>query len=376
MESFLETLKGHIINSVVLHLTCSKDYLTDKLKLLSDLYDDANLRSILTKVKEIQYGHNKATNIEWLKYFPNTTKLCCDKNKLISLSLESLIYVPNLQILSISHNEIDDLTNLKFVPNLRKLYFCDNMITAFLNISINFLNLEQLDCSRNKLTCIDICNCTQLQCLNCSSNDITELICINTSNLQDIYCGFNQLIDLCVVDCKLLIELNCVCNRLTKLDLHGLINLRTLYCYYNILNTLNLNDCSKLQTLCCNNNRLTSLDLQGLTNLEYFYVCTNQLTSLDLSKCTMLRELQCKNNKILNIKNICKHLKLESFVHDTIYSYLGDQDLTKCYICLDTAILPSYKKIITDCQHIYHEKCLMTWINKTVSTCPYCRQLI
>ena len=419
MEDFLKEFKSFVLMEKTLIITYKQEYLKSKLKYLDELDKDDKLRSILTNIKIIIYEFNEATSLEWLKYFPNITELECGFNDLDSSSLESLKYVPNLEILNIYCNKIDDLTNLKFVPNLYKLECFNNKIITFLDTSINFINLHSIRCTMNNLKFIDTSNCPSLIFLDCSYNDITELILYNALNLQNLTCIKNQLTRLDLINCKLLQFLNCMHNQLIELNLYGLLYLREIYCSSNNnLNNLNIKDCRRLMLLICedtqitrlnltecgalmilncNSNKLTELNLQGLPNL--IEVCCdnnklsilkingckelvmlncrlNNLTKLDLSECFKLKRLRCSHNNISNILEIRKYLKLDQLECDKVLSYSSYQGIEKCYICIDTSEL--IDKIITNCGHIFHKDCLTIWINKCspAAICPYCQQVV
>ena len=324
MKKFLKKLQSHTFDEE-LSLSDTRDYLVDKLEYLDVINKDENLKNILSNTKEIEYTYNKATNLEWLKYFPNITELDCRNNNLDSSSLESLKYVPNLQILYISDNNIDDLTNLKFVPKLSNLNCSRNKIKTLPDINLILPSLTYLCCPENEIVLINISDCILLKHLDCGCNYVKELIVQNMLKLKYILCGANQLVNLHIINCK---------------------SLRLLY---------------------CNDNRLTLLDLSNCPQLEY---------------------LRCKNNKIQSFKDIhILKSSLKFFEHDTVLSFTSYQGLDMCCICLDTldtldtletsSINEKKIKIITKCGHIFHESCLMIWTNDHAmnSKCPYCRQI-
>ena len=360
MEKFLVSFNFYVSDNL-LKLSESNDYLADKLKYLDEIYKNDKLRFILLNITGIKYGHNQITTLEWLKYFPNVTRLYCPYNNLDPSSLESLKYVPKLQTLCISNNNIDDLSNLKFVPDLRKLYCSSNKIKKLPSADVSLLKLEVLNCPNNELTFIDTSNYISLESINCS---------------------FNQLTNLDVSQCKELVNLSCKLNSLTKLNLQGLTKLRDVYCYSNKLTSLVIKECKKLTDLNCCKNQLAVLDLLDISSLENLLCDGNQLISLDLSNCLRLKQLSCINNKIAqtkDIKNISMCLNLEEFRHDKTLLYIDYQYFDECYICSDNLKdSEQEKKIITHCRHVFHEVCLISWINVTtiVLVCPYCRQII
>ncbi|CAG8802041.1 37554_t:CDS:10, partial [Gigaspora margarita] len=69
----------------------------------------------------------------------------------------------------------------------------------------------------------------------------------------------------------------------SDLDLSDFVNLETLDCSYNQLTNLNINNCSKLKNIKCGFNKLTNLDLTNLTQLEKISCNDNYLESFDYS---------------------------------------------------------------------------------------------
>jgi Leucine-rich repeat (LRR) protein len=53
----------------------------------------------------------------------------------------------------------------------------------------NFPNLQELDCSTNKLSCLEIMNCPQLKKVCCSNNQLATLNLYNCLNLEELDCS-------------------------------------------------------------------------------------------------------------------------------------------------------------------------------------------
>jgi len=60
----------------------------------------------------------------------------------------------------------------------------------------DFVNLEVLDCSNNQLTELKLGNCLQLRLINCSFNKLTTLDLTNLTKLEMIDCADNYLTEL------------------------------------------------------------------------------------------------------------------------------------------------------------------------------------
>ena len=139
-----------------------------------------------------------------------------------------------------------------------------------------FPELEDLDCSENQLTQLDVSKNPKLKRLVCYENKLTSLDVSGNTSLTELHCYTNQLTSLNLGENANLNKLNCVVNRLTSLDLSGNAN---------------------LTILSCNSNLLTSLDVSNNPNLILLDCERNLLTSLNVSKNTALDTLDCSGNK-------------------------------------------------------------------------------
>jgi hypothetical protein len=83
--------------------------------------------------------------------------------------------------------------------------------------------MRNFNCSNNKLTELDLTNCTELIGLNCFGNKLTELDLTNCEKLGELHCHSNELTELDLTNCtRLGGRFFCDYNKLTKLDLTGL----------------------------------------------------------------------------------------------------------------------------------------------------------
>jgi uncharacterized repeat protein (TIGR02543 family) len=93
-------------------------------------------------------------------------------------------------------------------------------------------------------------------------------------------------------------DISCSGNRLTVLDVSNMTALTKLDCGRNDITTLNLSGCSLLLNLGCENNALTALDVSDCTTMTALYCSGNKLTALDVSKNPALFDLYCVHNRI------------------------------------------------------------------------------
>ncbi|CAJ0917047.1 7172_t:CDS:2 [Entrophospora sp. SA101] len=97
-------------------------------------------------------------------------------------------------------------------------------VNEYLENSLNlegFINLQNLDCSFNKITNLILNDCSQLIRLDCSYNQLVNLGLEGLNQLEKIVCRGNYLIDLdySVLDPKKITYLDVVDNNLSKRDL-------------------------------------------------------------------------------------------------------------------------------------------------------------
>ena len=96
-------------------------------------------------------------------------------------------------------------------------------------------------------------------------------------------------------------DLGCTGNYLTELDVSKNTKLQNLYCYKNQLRSLDLSQNTALEELYCHENQLGLLDLSHNTALIELYCYNNQLRSLDLLQNTALTKLSCYNNQLTEL---------------------------------------------------------------------------
>jgi len=73
-----------------------------------------------------------------------------------------------------------------------KLDLSKQNLEGHLDLS-DFTNIEELDCSGNKLTSLNINNCFKLKILDCKENQLSDLDLINCQQLKKLNCGCNYL---------------------------------------------------------------------------------------------------------------------------------------------------------------------------------------
>jgi Leucine-rich repeat (LRR) protein len=253
----------------------------------------------------------------------------------------------SIKWLKIYDSSISDLSGIEAFTNLQYLDCTSNQLTSLnvssltslqaiycyfnqlpsLNVS-GLINLKYLHCSNNLLPILDVSGLTNLQFLHCSSNQLPSLNVSGLTSLQVLTCFTNQLPSLNVSSLTNLQDLECQDNLLPSLDVSGLTNLKRLNCSGNQLPSLNVSGLTNLQDLNCSGNQLPSLDVSSLTNLQYLHCHFNQLPSLNVSGLTNLIFLACSNNLLPSL-NVSGLTNLGTlYCHDNQLTSLNVSGLT------------------------------------------------
>ena len=245
---------------------------------------------------------------------------------------EQIMQVKVLDIRKTNDPTICD--EIGFFRNLEELDCSENDITS-LDISNN-PKLTYLDCYDNQLTSLDVSNNTALTTLSCSYNQLTSLDVSNNTELEYLICYRNQLTSLDLSNNKKLTGLTCDSNQFTSLDLSNNPELDYLCCDNNQLTSLDLSNNPKLNEIyCSNNHQLTSLDVSNIPSLHKLYCYSNQLTSLDLSNNTWLYELHCYSNQLssLNVSNctLLKNLRCYNNLLTSLDASISTLQTLYCY---------------------------------------------
>lgn len=153
---------------------------------------------------------------------------------------------------------------------------------------------SELASGRNFLTKDEIASVTTIDVCVQDISDLTGIE--HFTALEELDCSYNNLTSLDVSKNTKLTHLRCELNEeMTRLDVSGCAALKELYCFWNPLTTLDVSDCAALETLNCSYNQQTELDVSWNTALGTLRCNENQLTTLDVSKNTELKTLDCSD---------------------------------------------------------------------------------
>ena len=174
----------------------------------------------------------------------------------------------------------------------------DKAITSMEGIGA-FKNLTNLDCSKNKLTQLDISKNTALTFLTCGSTQLTALDISNNISLRYLFIYYNNLGSIDLSKNTELIKLSCAGNQFTSLQVDHNTKLTDLACDDNQLTSINTSALNDLETLKCGRNQITELDLSNNEKLLELACGQNQLKVLDISKNAALTSVRCARSPSL-----------------------------------------------------------------------------
>ena len=164
-----------------------------------------------------------------------------------------------------------------------------------------FVDLEELECVKNKISDINVSKNTKLKKLNCEWNELTNLDVTKNTSLIELRCGINHLTTIDLKNNKNLRVLWCQTNRFTNLDIKENILLKEVFLVKNEISTLDLSNNKELQILDVSENNIKNIDLSNNTKLVKLDARTNKLSEIDVSKNLDLGSLECQENLLKNI---------------------------------------------------------------------------
>lgn len=286
------------------------------------LQEDPSMKKYLKEDGKISLGINKI-EIDW--HYDDITSL---------KGIEKFIH---LQILNINDRKVGKSLQTVNLPKSLIHLYCANVkdLTEISNLD-ELTNLESLNISNNaSLKTLDVTNNTKLKKLSCGSDGgaghetILESLTLpsDPSLLEELDCSRTKLTELNLSNCTGLkfLKIN-FARDLTSLTLpvgpNGTNNqVQKITCDNCNLSTLDLSKCALLRRLECSNNVLTELDLSACAVLDTLD-CGNPLAysdskfnnlqraKLDLCHNLTLKWLECMNLNISEL-DLSKHSQLE-----------------------------------------------------------------
>ncbi len=318
-------------NTALITLLCDKNSLTS--------LDISNLIALVT----LDCSANLLTSLDASKNIALTSLYCTD-NSLTSLNVKNgnnkAFYWNSILHLSFSGNKdlkcitVDDIvySNKNWTGNKESgatyALACDGRYTAIpdprfrlelINLGLdsgyfsgkvptaNISSLKTLDLSSKNITDLTgIEDFTELTSLDCSKNKLSSINISKNIALTTFNCSYNYTIDFLDVSKNInLIILSCHSLKIRDLNLKNNLKLTQLTCSYNALTSLEIPHNPDFNYLDCSNNRLVQIDISKNTKLTYFDCSNNKLLNLDVSNNGSLTTFYCNSNNLsnLNVKN-------------------------------------------------------------------------
>ena len=164
------------------------------------------------------------------------------------------------------------------------------------------------------------------------------------TEVEQIDCSGNNLTELDVSGCSKLIAIECKNNKLTSVNISGCQALMGIDIEDNEFTDLDFSSCKYMMVILCGNNKLTSLDVSPYTNLMCLGAQNNLLTGLDISKNIMLQYLVVYENAldVLDISKCPELIKLYNTEPKAPGHYVGDSERLELWVDSDVKIITEY----------------------------------
>ncbi len=214
-------------------------------------------------------------------YVPTTNIIGLSQLNIANKNISDLTGIEDFKNLTDLDCSSNQLTFLQFNnSNLINLDCSSNQLTE-LNLPSNS-DLTNLNCSSNQLTELWIYGNTSLSSINCSDNLINDFIISENTPLMNLNISLNELTNLST-NIYSVEQLNCSHNEISNLDILSFCSeLNYLDCSYNQLTNLNISENMGLTSLNCSNNQVLNVDITANISLTSLKCFSNQLTSLNV----------------------------------------------------------------------------------------------
>jgi Leucine-rich repeat (LRR) protein len=285
---------------------------------------DMNLRAALN------YHLYKAPNSEIYQHELESFETLDLSGKQIE-SIEGLQYTKNLEELNLNYNgEIEDITPLSHLDNLKKLYISSNRITDIQPLE-SLINLNSLDISMNQISNIEVLSkLSSLTYLMAEDNQISDVSPLSQlADLTILGLGGNIITD--ITSLETLKQLRSLYLRENKIkDISPIVNMTVLgnvdLSYNGLVDISPLAHMNSLfGGLYLAGNQIEDLSpLQNLTWMIYLNLSSNEITSIEpLANMNRLQELQLRDNKIKDISPL-KYTLNDMKRLDLAYNLISD----------------------------------------------------
>lgn len=244
--------------------------------------DDISQLATLHNLEYLDLHTNQIEEIEVISAMLDLIELDLHDNQITDLSPMVWLQDKNLTTLKLGHNNIADISALRFISSLEVLQLEDNMIAEIEPLT-DLKSLRELNLGNNQITdftsiCGDLSVIDSLEVLNLSDNqleDISDLAWMgenSNSHLRELYLAGNQIIELeALYWLKDLEIIDLSANQIIDMGIFiTKTNILKLYLNDNqIRNISNLCNLNSLETLHLHNNDIRDIEvLLSLWSLE------------------------------------------------------------------------------------------------------------
>ncbi|WP_299902806.1 T9SS type A sorting domain-containing protein [uncultured Aquimarina sp.] len=243
------------------------------------------------------------------------------------------------------NEKISDLTGIEYFTNLEYLDVSNNNISnlgildgsslrtlicysnVLTNINVSgFSNLENFLCGGNQLTTIDVSQNLMLRELEVGSNQLLDIDVTQNTLLTSLRFGDDNIAQIDVTQNPELLFLECVSSKLTHIDVTQNTKLNHLWLSRNQISDIDISKNTALEILWISRNDLNHIDLSNNLELKQLSIWENNLTEIDISNNILLERLFISSNDLSNI-SVSNNTKLREF--DCANMQLSELDVTQ-----------------------------------------------
>lgn len=134
---------------------------------------------------KIYLAHSKLNHIP--SDVANKVEIDLRRNLISEINIE---YSEKTKLLDLSDNKIEDMENIKKLPNL---IYLDLSYNLFKKINLKIYKLEELYLIGNDIEQIDLPALPNLKILDLAGNNIVNIENLNCVNLKELYLGNNKI---------------------------------------------------------------------------------------------------------------------------------------------------------------------------------------
>ena len=257
-------------------------------------------------------------------------------------SISGLSFFTNLQVLILSLNKLEKISNLP--GTLKHLDLSQNLISLIPDLPLPLL--EHLILDLNQISEVKgLQKCVNLRTLSINHNKLTKIEGLDRCKLLEKLLVYRNKIKEIPKDAFLnnpyLVHLDLGRNKLRSVHfLNGLTVLKSLILYQNMISQVQSINLPILQELWLNGNSLKALDfIQNCPLLENFRVEDNAISSVDMFECPILRNFNISFNSLNKFADIVNCIQNN---RSLIYFSFNDNPI----VLVHPELLPMFNELI------------------------------